>query len=89
MTGTSAKPVPRPPSAGMALEVTQTKSVISEPEAMRKVLDGLGLRRIGDQRVHQDNNCIRGMINKVAHLVSYRWLPAAAPRGIGNGKTIS
>jgi large subunit ribosomal protein L30 len=51
--------------------VKQTRSLISEPEKIRKVVKGLGLGRIGKSKVHKDNNCIRGMINKVKHLVSY------------------
>jgi large subunit ribosomal protein L30 len=53
------------------IKVRQVRSVITEPQIMRKVLRALGLRRIGVERVHNDNNCIRGMINKVRHLVSY------------------
>jgi large subunit ribosomal protein L30 len=53
------------------IKVTQVKSVISEPEKMRKIIAGLGLRKIGAVKVHNDNNCIRGMINKVTHLVRY------------------
>jgi large subunit ribosomal protein L30 len=51
--------------------VKQTKSLIGNPEASRKVLQGLGLGRIGKTKVHKDNNCIRGMINKVRHLVEF------------------
>lgn len=51
--------------------VTQRKSLISEPESIRKVLKALGLGRIGQSKEHKDNNCIRGMVNKVKHLVSF------------------
>ena len=51
--------------------VKQTRSLISEPEKLRKVVKALGLGRIGESKIHKDNNCIRGMINKVKHLVSY------------------
>ncbi len=51
--------------------VKQTKSLISEPEKVKKVMIGLGLHKIGHVKEHKDNNCIRGMINKVKHLVSY------------------
>ena len=47
------------------------KSTISEPEKIRKVVHALGLTRIGNTATHKDNNCIRGMVNKVKHLVSY------------------
>ena len=52
--------------------VTQTRSVIGQAEANRLVMRGLGLGRIGKVKTHKDNNCIRGMINKVKHLVSYQ-----------------
>lgn len=51
--------------------VRQKKSLISEPESMRKIVKALGLRGVGMVREHRDNNCIRGMINKVRHLVSF------------------
>lgn len=51
--------------------VTQRRSLISEPENLRKVVKSLGLGRIGKVKKHKDNNCIRGMVNKVKHLVSY------------------
>jgi len=53
------------------IKVTQVKSVIANPDSQRKVLRGLGLRGIGKSRIHKDDNCIRGMINKVRHLVTY------------------
>ena len=52
------------------LIVKQTKSVIGRPEAQRKVLSALGLGRIGKSAELQDNASVRGMIAKVAHLVS-------------------
>ena len=51
--------------------VRQTRSLIGNSEASRKVVKGLGPGRIGKVKVHKDNNCIRGMINKVKHLVEY------------------
>ena len=51
--------------------IRQTRSLISEPESIRKVVKALGLGRIGKSATHKDNNCIRGMVNKVKHLVSY------------------
>jgi large subunit ribosomal protein L30 len=56
------------------IEVTQVKSVIGNPEKTRRIIKGLGLRGIGGVRVHKDNNCIRGMVNKVKHLISYRMI---------------
>lgn len=51
--------------------VKQEKSLISEPEKMRRIVKSLGLGRIGMVKEQKDNNCIRGMINKVRHLVSF------------------
>ncbi len=51
--------------------VRQTRSLITENPNSRKVIRALGLGRIGKTKVHKDNNCIRGMINKVRHLVEY------------------
>jgi large subunit ribosomal protein L30 len=51
--------------------VHQERSLISEPEKIRKIVIALGLGRIGKSVTHKDNNCIRGMVNKVKHLVSY------------------
>jgi large subunit ribosomal protein L30 len=51
--------------------VRQTRSLITEREASRRIVKALGLGRIGKVREHKDNNCIRGMINKVKHLVKW------------------
>lgn len=52
--------------------VRQVKSIIGCDEKQRKVIQALGLGKINNERVHKDNNCIRGMINKVSHLVEYK-----------------
>jgi large subunit ribosomal protein L30 len=51
--------------------VRQTRSLIGSSPKTKKVIASLGLGRIGKTKVHGDNNCIRGMINKVKHLVSF------------------
>jgi large subunit ribosomal protein L30 len=58
----------------MKIRVRQVRSLISEPHKIRLVVFGLGLTRIGKEKIHKDNNCIRGMINKVKHLVEYELL---------------
>jgi large subunit ribosomal protein L30 len=52
------------------LVVTQKKSQISCKPAQRKTLAALGLRKINKEREHDDNSVIRGMIDKVKHLVT-------------------
>jgi len=54
------------------IEVKQTRSLIAVPKPLRKVMYGLGLGKIGKIKTHKDNNCIRGMVNKVNHLVEYK-----------------
>ncbi len=50
--------------------VKQIKSVIGRPETQRRTLAALGLGRIGKSAELDDNASVRGMIAKVAHLVS-------------------
>lgn len=52
------------------LKVTQTRSVISEPPAMKAVLKGLGLGRIGRSVTVANTPSFRGMVKKVIHLVA-------------------
>lgn len=49
--------------------VTQRRGLSHKPEAQRLILKGLGLRRIGHTVTLRDNPAIRGMIEKVQHLV--------------------
>jgi len=51
------------------LKVTQIKSRISEKQNQRDTLRSLGLRRIGDVVVREDNAQTRGYVRTVAHLV--------------------
>jgi large subunit ribosomal protein L30 len=53
------------------IKVTQIRSTIGQTTAQIRVVRALGLRRIGHSKVHKDNNCIRGMVNKISHLVKY------------------
>ncbi|MEW5910451.1 MAG: 50S ribosomal protein L30 [Thermodesulfobacteriota bacterium] len=54
------------------LEVTLTKSMIGRPEKHRKVLRGMGLNRRGKTVSLPDTPSVRGMIQKVCHLVEYK-----------------
>lgn len=51
------------------LRIRQTRSVIGCPRSQRRVLEGLGLRRIRHEVEKPDNPAIRGMVNKIPHLV--------------------
>ena len=53
------------------LKVTQKKSGIGRPKRQRETLRGLGLTKMHQERLLEDTPSIRGMINKVSHLVSF------------------
>ena len=52
------------------IKITYTKSVIGCPGPQRRIIQSLGLRRLHQSVVHGDTPTIRGMINKVPHLVT-------------------
>ncbi len=52
------------------LKVTLKRSVIKATKSQAATVKGLGLRRLNQSRVLQDTPAIRGMVNKVNHLVS-------------------
>lgn len=49
--------------------VTWVKSGIGYKEDQRKTLKALGFKRMNASVVHEDSAAIRGMINKVRHMV--------------------
>jgi len=49
--------------------VVQTRSSIGREGSQRKTLIGLGLNKIGRTSELEDTPAVRGMINKVKHLV--------------------
>ena len=52
--------------------VTQKKSPIGRQSYQRKTLIGLGLNKIGRSKELEDSPSIRGMIEKVKHLVEIK-----------------
>jgi len=51
------------------IKVTQIGSPIGRPKDQRATLVGLGLNKMHRSRVLDDTPSIRGMVNKVHHLV--------------------
>lgn len=51
------------------ITVKQVKSIIGRPEYQRKIVLALGLGRIGKEKELNDTPSIRGMIERVSHLV--------------------
>ena len=56
------------------LQITWMKSCIGRPQNQRRIIQSLGLRRLHHSVVHADTPSIRGMINKVSHLVAVKEL---------------
>jgi large subunit ribosomal protein L30 len=54
----------------MALRITQTRSKIGSLRNQRETLRSLGLRKIRQSVVKEDNSQVRGMIATVRHLVA-------------------
>ena len=52
------------------LRITQVKSQIDRPKRQKATLLALGLRKMNQAVELEDSAQIRGMINKVDHLVS-------------------
>ncbi len=55
--------------ADRKLRITQIKSAIGRKEVQKRTLKALGIRRLHHTVVHPDRPEIRGMINRVLHLL--------------------
>jgi large subunit ribosomal protein L30 len=51
------------------LRITWVKSGIGYEESQRRTLASLGFHRLNQSVIHDDSMSLRGMINKVRHLV--------------------
>lgn len=58
------------------LEITLKRSLIGRPETQRVTVKTLGLRKLHQTVVQQDNPAIRGMVNQVIHLVEVKEIEA-------------
>ncbi len=52
------------------LRITLVKSMIGRPEKHRKVLRGMGLTKMNRTVELEDTPAVRGMVQKVSHLVT-------------------
>ena len=55
----------------MALKVKLVRGMSGHTESHRATLRGMGLTRVGRERVLQDTPATRGMIAKVAYLIQW------------------
>jgi len=53
------------------LKIKQIRSIIDRPKVQKRTIKALGLGRPNYVKVHNDTPQIRGMINKVSHLVTF------------------
>lgn len=51
------------------IRIRQVRSAIGRPRSQREVLKSLGLRRIRHEVERPDNPAVRGMVEKIPHLV--------------------
>ena len=63
------KQASKAPSEEKKIKVQWEKSVIGRPEEQRKTIRGLGFRRLHQIRILPDRPEIRGMIQRVGHLL--------------------
>ena len=54
------------------LEITQIRSLSGRPETQRRTVRALGLTKNQTSVVHDDTPAIRGMINKIPHMLKVR-----------------
>jgi large subunit ribosomal protein L30 len=52
------------------LHITYTKSTIGYNKSQQGTIRALGFRKLNQTVEHDDNAVIRGMVNKVSHLVT-------------------
>ena len=65
------------------IKITQTGSPIRREKDQRATLVGLGLNKMHRTRELEDTPEVRGMIRKVAHMVSVASNALAPPQGVG------
>lgn len=51
------------------LQITLVKSLIGTPKQHRNIVAGLGLKKLNSSVMRPDTPEIRGMINKISHMV--------------------
>lgn len=53
------------------LKVTLIRSTIRHPRVQKQTVEAMGFHRLHETRIVPDNPAMRGMINRISHLV--RW----------------
>ncbi len=55
--------------ADKKLKITLTKSKIGAVPKNRKIVESMGFKKLGSSIVLPDNECTRGQIRQIAHMV--------------------
>ena len=58
------------------IRITWVKSTIRRKANQQRIIDALGLHKLNDSVVHYDSPTIRGMVNKIPHLVQVESIEA-------------
>ena len=66
--GPKTTPKPLPPTLGQ-LRITQVRSAIGHPQALRRTLAAIGLKHHQQTIVKPDTPALRGQLKQVRHLV--------------------
>lgn len=61
--------MPKKKETGKSLRVTLTKSPIGYSKDQKATVRALGLRRLNQTIEHTDSPALRGMLNKIIHLI--------------------
>lgn len=64
----------------MAIKIKLTKSFSGSSVDQLATIEGLGLKKFGDERLLKDTPAVRGMVNKVRHLVTAETVQGEAPK---------
>jgi large subunit ribosomal protein L30 len=63
----------------MGLKIKLVKSAAGASETQLRTLEGLGLKKFGQERILKDTPAIRGMVFKLQHLVKSETVAEEAP----------
>ncbi len=61
--------MPKKDTGGKTLRVTLVRSPIGYTKDQKATVRALGLRRLNQTVEHKDNPALRGMLNKIIHLL--------------------
>jgi large subunit ribosomal protein L30 len=61
--------MPKKKTSGKALRVTLIKSPIGYKKDQKATVRALGLRRVNQIVEHNDSPAVRGMLDKISHLI--------------------